>query len=135
MRKPQLHGSSTSPDVGRMTFKLAHLLIATVARLAGIALALHTLVLEQLEHNAASWRSRPPVAQLESFRKAAYDSMTCAATQLRTFSREQQFSGLRPTYSDLAGELADDNPLKTLLDRLVDTTNTLNEIVRSHVSS
>ena len=113
------------PPEPRLTPGFARLLLATVARLKGDALALHALALSPARDPA------PGHAATERLASALHAALRAAATALRALEAPPQGPDLRSLYVEVAA--ASGRPDRTfvdLADSLVDATESMQDLLR-----
>ena len=107
------------PDRGPMTPQFARLMNAAVARLAHAELALHALILSP----------ERPVIATGDFSAALASALGSLASALRTLRPPQAIPALRPVQPASRG-----TPLAAITDGLVEATDTLDSVLRTHLS-
>ncbi len=113
-----------------LTPELALVLIAALAREARAALALHALVLAE----SADTVDRSAQAALDTFGEALGTTMRSLAQALRDLHAPPPVVALRPLYVALCNVPAlGGGPLAAIADHLVNTTNTLDSILRERL--
>jgi len=125
---------SDEPSHPPLTPGLARLLIATVARLAHAELALHALALSTHRPASRAAASDEIDERIDALGTALRTALGGLAAAVANLQQPQPFAALRPIYSALAAQPAlRDSPLLGIADRLVDTVNTLDAVLRERL--
>jgi len=123
---------SVEPARVPLTPELAQLLMATVARIAHAELALHTLALSQ--YRPVTGTAAPGAQPLEVFSEALATALNRLASAVRSLTQPQPIPPLRPLHAALREAPAlRDTALVVITDRLVDSANTLDSILRQRL--
>jgi len=106
--------------------------MATVARIAHAELALHTLALSQ--YRPVTGTAAPGAQPLEVFSEALATALNRLASAVRSLTQPQPIPPLRPLHAALREAPAlRDTALVVITDRLVDSANTLDSILRQRL--
>jgi len=125
---------SNEPAHPPLTPAVARLLIATVARLAHAELALHALALSPHRPANRTVASAEIGERIDALGSALQTALSSFAVALENLHRPQAIPALRPIHSVLAAEPAlRESPLPGIIDRLVDTINSLDAILRERL--
>jgi len=125
---------SDEPSHPPLTPGLARLLIATVARLAHAELALHALALSTHRPASRAAASDETDERMDALGTALRTALGGLAAAVANLQRPEAFAALRPIYSALAAQPAlRDSPLPGIADRLVDTVDTLDAVLRERL--
>jgi uncharacterized membrane protein YccC len=119
---------SEEPAQPHLTPDFAKLLMASATRLAHAELALHALVVSEHWAGISSNASAEVTAHLDALCVALDVAMSRVAAALRCLREPEPIPRLRPIYAALLP--TGDAPLAVIVDRLIDATDTLDEIVR-----
>jgi uncharacterized membrane protein YccC len=121
---------SEEPEQPRLTSDFAQRLMATASRLAHAELALHALAMSG-DWAGSSSNTADITEQLDALRAGLDLAMSRIAAALRSPREQDPIPRMRPIYAALLP--AGDAALAVMVDRLIDATDTLDEIVHERV--
>ncbi len=119
------------PAQSPLTSDFAQLFMASATHLAQAELALHALAVSEHWARNSSNASAEVTAHLDALRAGFEVAMSRIAVALRSLREQDPIPHLRPIYAALPP--TGDSPLAELADRLIDATDTLDEIVRDRI--